>query len=766
MKRTLRTAMFTLALVSLFSVCFTMFTYAGSFGASPDRTEILSVTNTAEGVYLNWGKSDDAEFYKIYRRLPEQLHPEEIAEIDSTQKNEYTDTTAQSGKKYEYTLRAFKGIFFSSLSGATEIVRLSQPSIKSVASGDGCIELMWGKSPGADGYYIYKKTDSGIKLLNTVYGENNCSCSDTDISEKGIYTYTVTAFNGKYRSSHTYKTSEMYVAPPVIKSVINTQKGSIALSWQKPKYADSYNVYRKTGNSNEWVKIKTLPAKAGGFEDFDVMNGTFYTYTVRTLSNNIYSGFNKKGVNIQCLGVPASFKAVNSDDCVELSWEQVESAQSYRIYKEYNGTSAIISTTPHLSFSDSDVADGTKYTYYVKAVGSNENMLSASTQKTTVTVVKKPPEIIGASVFDGVKISWKKSDIATGYKVYRKKQGEEKWREIKSLGAAASGYTDRDVKSGEVYVYTVRCMKDGVYGSYDTQGVIVRYIPQLGIKATVCPQGIKLQWSEINGCTGFEIFRGNGNGEDWSKIATFEPSQTGCIDGSPVYGEKNSYFVRVLFSQGDFTDSNTSSAYGIDPTKPMVALTYDDGPNPDVTNRILSKLAENNGRATFFVVGERVSGYADCLKRAVSLGCEIGNHTYHHKDISDVSAQEVASEIMQTNNAVQKITGVSPVLARAPGGALSDTARQNADMPFIFWSIDTLDWKYRKSSSVISRVKNEVKDGSIVLMHDLYVSTADASDELIPWLKENGYQLVTVSEMLAVKGIETENGKTYVSGSK
>ena len=85
-------------------------------------------------------------------------------------------------------------------------------------------------------------------------------------------------------------------------------------------------------------------------------------------------------------------------------------------------------------------------------------------------------------------------------------------------------------------------------------------------------------------------------------------------------------------------------------------------------------------------------------------------------------------------------------------------------MPFIFWSIDTLDWKYRNAESVTEKVKSQVKDGSIVLMHDLYNSTADASDILIPWLTENGYQLVTVSEMMAVKGIEMKDGETYISG--
>ena len=94
-------------------------------------------------------------------------------------------------------------------------------------------------------------------------------------------------------------------------------------------------------------------------------------------------------------------------------------------------------------------------------------------------------------------------------------------------------------------------------------------------------------------------------------------------------------------------------------------------------------------------------------------------------------------------------------------GAVNDTVRGYVDTPLILWSIDTLDWKYRNSSSVVSNIKNNVRDGSIVLMHDLYGSTGNATETIVPWLVKNGYQLVTVSEMMAVKGIDVKKGNLY-----
>lgn len=202
----------------------------------------------------------------------------------------------------------------------------------------------------------------------------------------------------------------------------------------------------------------------------------------------------------------------------------------------------------------------------------------------------------------------------------------------------------------------------------------------------------------------------------------------------------------------------------IDKNKKMVALTYDDGPSI-YTPRILKTLKENNSVATFFVVGNRVPMYSDTVKKAYGMGCEIGNHTYEHKILTRADAAGIRNQVSRTNVAVKKITGTAPIVMRPPGGAVNNMVKSQTGMPMILWSIDTLDWRTRNAASTKTAVLAHVKDGDIVLMHDLYEATANASTTIIPTLVERGYQLVTVSELAECRG-GMKDGCLYYSFRK
>ena len=200
------------------------------------------------------------------------------------------------------------------------------------------------------------------------------------------------------------------------------------------------------------------------------------------------------------------------------------------------------------------------------------------------------------------------------------------------------------------------------------------------------------------------------------------------------------------------------------PAGPMIALTFDDGPYAPVTNHILDLCEEYDCKATFFVVGDRVPTYSSCVKRAFDLGCEIANHTYDHKNnLATVSGDTVKWEIQGCNDAVYSITGEYPTIMRPCGGSYSDVTKANVGMPMIIWSLDTQDWKNRDTQKTAAAILNNVKDGDIILMHDLYSSTGDAMDIVIPELVSRGYQLVTVSELAEAKGIDLEAGEAYYS---
>ena len=204
----------------------------------------------------------------------------------------------------------------------------------------------------------------------------------------------------------------------------------------------------------------------------------------------------------------------------------------------------------------------------------------------------------------------------------------------------------------------------------------------------------------------------------------------------------------------------------VDTTKPMVALTWDDGPNGSTGEKIMDALEAYNGRGTFFLVGNRIDDYTSEVKRMAANGHEVANHSWDHDtSLSKKSADYIREEFEKTNAKILEVTGTSPALVRLPGGIITDAVRSAVTQPMIFWSIDTVDWKTKDAQKTIDAIESQIKDGDIVLMHELYTATQTASEAVIPWLAQQGYQMVTVSELIAFRNAEVAggNGKQYSS---
>ena len=210
--------------------------------------------------------------------------------------------------------------------------------------------------------------------------------------------------------------------------------------------------------------------------------------------------------------------------------------------------------------------------------------------------------------------------------------------------------------------------------------------------------------------------------------------------------------------------AKSSGARKLDPNGKMVALTFDDGPHAKITRRIADCLEQYGGRGTFFVLGDRVAEHRGTLSRVVAAGHQIGSHTWSHKNLQKLSAEGVASEVRRAQSAIGEVTGSAPRILRPPYGATGDTARaaiRNANLAIVNWSVDSEDWKSRDADAIVREVMNNVKDGDIVLMHDLYASTAEAVERLVPRLTKAGYQLVTVDELYRLRGDSLKAGKLH-----
>lgn len=196
------------------------------------------------------------------------------------------------------------------------------------------------------------------------------------------------------------------------------------------------------------------------------------------------------------------------------------------------------------------------------------------------------------------------------------------------------------------------------------------------------------------------------------------------------------------------------------PEGAMVALTYDDGPGL-YTDRLLDTLEANNAKATFFMLGENIPNYPSTIQRMEALGCELGNHTANHKDLAALTQEEITAQVGQVDQALTDIVGHGSTLVRPPYGSANDLVKSTVQVPLILWSMDTLDWKTLDIPSTVDTVFTNIKDGDIILMHDIHETSVAASEIIIPALVEKGYQLVTVSELAAAKGIEMHTGILY-----
>ena len=214
-------------------------------------------------------------------------------------------------------------------------------------------------------------------------------------------------------------------------------------------------------------------------------------------------------------------------------------------------------------------------------------------------------------------------------------------------------------------------------------------------------------------------------------------------------------------------DAKDAPDVSIDPSRPMVALTFDDGPS-ETTPHILDILKQAGGRATFCVLGSRINSYSDTVRRTVDEGSEIATHTWDHKKLSTLYEQDAASQMSSVCDAVKSITGGYEVkFVRPPYGSVNDTVKAAAaseGLSVANWSVDTLDWKTKDPQSTFEAVKKDLKDGCIILCHDLYGQTGEAMEQVIPYIVSQGYQLVTLSELIYYKQGGAQPGELYRHG--
>ena len=195
----------------------------------------------------------------------------------------------------------------------------------------------------------------------------------------------------------------------------------------------------------------------------------------------------------------------------------------------------------------------------------------------------------------------------------------------------------------------------------------------------------------------------------------------------------------------------------LDPSKKYVAMTFDDGPDKKVTPMVLDILDKYKAPATFYMLGNRVEMAPDLAKEVLERGHELGNHSYSHPLLPNLPADKVKYEVQHTNELIQQATGEGPKTFRPPYGGVNDMVRaQLGDLPVILWEVDTLDWQHRNPDKLLAITKAQVHNRAVILMHDIHQPTADGLDAVMKYLQDEGYEFITVTQMLELKQLDEQ----------
>lgn len=233
------------------------------------------------------------------------------------------------------------------------------------------------------------------------------------------------------------------------------------------------------------------------------------------------------------------------------------------------------------------------------------------------------------------------------------------------------------------------------------------------------------------------------------------------VNGSTYYFNSNGYILtgwQTIDDKDCYFDED--GKYDETKQRPMIALTFDDGPG-EYTEELINCLVENNAKATFFMLGQNVEAYPEIAKELSDAGMELGNHSYSHPDLVTIGADAAAQQVSNTDAALKAATGFEATVMRPPGGSFNDSVKVAIDHPLIIWSIDTRDWATKSEDQTYQVVMDNAQDGSVVLMHDIHEWSVKAAIRMIPDLIAKGFKLVTVSELAEAKGKTLQSGNAY-----
>ncbi len=545
--------------------------FAGQDGtgfATLDSGEIVSFTAGKKAITVKWNAVPGATEYLLYRKGGEDKSYRAIATWKDIS---YTDTeNIQNNTTYTYAVRAKNASGYGWYAGKS-ITYIDATNVTVTNSSSG-VKIAWDKVEGATGYRVYKRKSGETKwgrieeVASTVL-----TVTDKSISSGVEYEYLVLVCKNDSLSAYSNVATIRYVGMVSKVTLANAQKG-VGVKWTAVEGAEKYRIYRKLKDETSWTILKTVNSDVLSITDTGATSGKPNYYAVRVYANGTWSAYKSYGINyIAAPQITKTNSVIGSG--ITLNWKAVAGAAQYRVYRHNGSNWVLLGKATGTSYTDKGVTVGKSYKYTLRAENGS-NLSSYNSTGWTVKYTLTTPSVTKVTTSStAIKIQWGAVSGAGGYRVYRKAPGATKWSQVAKT--TATSYTDKNVKVGSVYTYTVRAYKGSTLSAYNTSGWVGVILKTPTVKSANSSTGINVSWSKVSGAAGYTVYSSQynattGKWTGWQKRGTTAATKFSWVDKNVKSGTIYRYTVKAV--NGLCSSSHKASASLMYLAEPTVSV--------------------------------------------------------------------------------------------------------------------------------------------------------------------------------------------------